>query len=55
LKASIAVLKAVGMYGNGTMNTIGEQDPEVILRQQAAAQVDRSPKCSMAALLTRAI
>ena len=27
LKASIEVLKAVGMYGDGTMNAIGEQDP----------------------------
>jgi hypothetical protein len=41
LKASIEVLKAVGMYGDGTMNAIGEQDPEKLIRQQAEAQVDR--------------
>jgi hypothetical protein len=41
LKASLDLLKAVGMYGNGTMNAIGEQDPEKLIRQQAAAQVDR--------------
>jgi hypothetical protein len=28
LKASIELLKAVGMYGDGTMNAIGEQDPD---------------------------
>jgi Homeodomain-like domain len=41
LKASIEVLKAVGMYGDGKMNAIGEQDPEKLIRQQAEAQVDR--------------
>jgi hypothetical protein len=40
LKASIELLKAVGMYGDGTMNAIGEQDPEKLIRQQAEAQVD---------------
>ena len=40
LKASIELLKAVGMYGNGTMNAIFEQDPEKLIRQQAEAQVD---------------
>ena len=41
LKASIEVLKAVGMYGDGIMNAIHEQDPEKLIRQQAEAQVDR--------------
>jgi hypothetical protein len=41
LKASIEVLKAVGMYGDGMMNAIHEQNPEVIIRHQATAQVDR--------------
>jgi hypothetical protein len=41
LKVSIELLKAVGMYGDGTMNAIGEQDPEKLIRQQAEAQVDR--------------
>ena len=41
LKSSVEVLKAVGMYGDGTMNAIGEQDPEKLIRQQAEAQVDR--------------
>jgi hypothetical protein len=41
LKASIELLKAVGMYGDGTMNAISEQDPEKLIRQQTAAQVDR--------------
>jgi hypothetical protein len=41
LKASIELLKAVGMYGEGTMNAIFEQDPEKLIRQQAEAQVDR--------------
>jgi hypothetical protein len=41
LKASIEVLKAVGMYGDDTMNAIHEQDPEKLIRQQAEAQVDR--------------
>ena len=41
LKASSEVLKAVGLYGDGTMNTIFEQDPEKLIRQQAEAQVDR--------------
>jgi hypothetical protein len=29
------------MYGNGTMNVIGERDPEKLIRRQAEAQVDR--------------
>ena len=41
LKSSIEVLKAVGMYGEGTMNAIHEQDPEKLIRRQAEAQVDR--------------
>jgi len=41
LKASIELLKAVGMYGDGTMNAIFEQDPEVIVRQQAEAELKR--------------
>ena len=32
LKASIEILKAVGMYGDGTMNAIHEQDPDVRLK-----------------------
>jgi hypothetical protein len=40
-KASIEVLKAVGMYGEGTMDEIHEQDPEQLIRQQAESQVDR--------------
>ena len=40
LKASIEVLKAVGMYGDGTMNAIHEQDPEKLIRRQAEVQVD---------------
>jgi hypothetical protein len=39
LKASLELLKAVGMYGNGTMNAIGEQDPMKVIEAQAAAQV----------------
>jgi hypothetical protein len=39
LKASIEVLKAVGMYGDGTMNAIGEQDPEKVIAAQAEAHV----------------
>jgi putative insertion element HTH domain-containing protein len=52
LKASIEVLKAVGMYGDGTMNAIGEQDPEKLIRQQAEAQVDREgvPKNTLLAM-----
>jgi hypothetical protein len=41
LKASIEILKAVGMYGDGTMNAIHEQDPDVIVRQQAEAELKR--------------
>ena len=41
LRASVEVLKAVRMYGDGTMNTIFGQDPEKLIRHQAAAQVDR--------------
>jgi hypothetical protein len=52
LKASIELLKAVGMYGDGTMNAIGEQDPEKLIRQQAEAQVDREgvPKNALLAM-----
>jgi hypothetical protein len=41
LKASIELLKAVGLYGNGTMNAIGEQDPEQLLQRQIEAQIAR--------------
>jgi hypothetical protein len=41
LKASIELLKAVGMYGEDTMNVIFEHDPEKVIRQQAEAQMDR--------------
>jgi hypothetical protein len=41
LKVSIEVLKAVGMYGDGTMNAMGEQDPERLLHAQAQAQLAR--------------
>jgi hypothetical protein len=41
VKASIEVLKAAGMYGDGTMNAIHEQDPEKLIRRQAESQVDR--------------
>jgi hypothetical protein len=53
LKASIELLKAVGMYGDGTMNTIFEQDPEKLIRQQAEAQLDRegTPKNALTAML----
>jgi hypothetical protein len=52
LKASIELLKAVGMYGDGTMNAIHEQDPEILIRQQAEAQVDREgvPKNTLLAM-----
>jgi hypothetical protein len=39
MKVSIEVLKAVGMYGDGTMNAIGEQEPERLLHAQAQAQL----------------
>jgi hypothetical protein len=53
LKVSIELLKAVGMYGDGTMNTIFEQDPEKLIRQQAEAQLDRegTPKNALTAML----
>jgi Homeodomain-like domain len=41
LRASIELLKAVGMYGNGTMNVIREQDPEQLLQRQIDAQIAR--------------
>jgi hypothetical protein len=41
LKASIEVLKAVGMYGNGTMNAIHQQDPEQLIAQEAERRVRR--------------
>jgi hypothetical protein len=52
VKVSIEILKAVGMYGNGTMNAIHEQDPEKLIRQQAEAQVDREgvPKNALLAM-----
>jgi hypothetical protein len=52
LKTSIEVLKAVGMYGDGTMNAIREQDPEKLIRQQAEVQVDREgvPKNALLAM-----
>ncbi len=52
VKVSLEILKAVGMYGNGTMNAIHEQDPEKLIRQQAEAQVDREgvPKNTLLAM-----
>jgi hypothetical protein len=41
LRASIELLKAVGMYGDGIMNAIGEQDPEQLLQRQIDAQLAR--------------
>jgi len=41
LKASIEVLKAVGMYGNATMNAIHEQDPALLIAQAAEQRVRR--------------
>jgi hypothetical protein len=41
LRASIELLKAVGMYGDGTMNAIREQDPEQLLQRQVDAQIAR--------------
>jgi transcriptional regulator with XRE-family HTH domain len=41
LRASIELLKAVGMYGDGTMNAIREQDPEQLLQQQIDEQIAR--------------
>jgi hypothetical protein len=53
LKASIEVLKAVGMYGDGTMNAIHEQDPEKLIRQQAKVQVNHegTPKNTLTAMV----
>jgi hypothetical protein len=39
LKASIEVLKAVGMCGEGTMNAIHGQDPERLIHEEAARRV----------------
>jgi hypothetical protein len=41
LKASIEVLKAVGMYGHGSMNTIHEHDPDQLIAQEAERRVRR--------------
>jgi hypothetical protein len=41
LKASIALLKAVDLYGHAAMNHITALDPETLLRRQAEAQVDK--------------
>jgi hypothetical protein len=41
LKASIALLKAVDLYGDGALHPIRELDPETLIRQQAEAQVER--------------
>jgi hypothetical protein len=41
LKASIALLKTVDLYGHGAMNRINEFDPEKLIRRQAEAQVER--------------
>jgi hypothetical protein len=41
LKASIALLKAVNLYGHGAMNHINEIDPERLIRRQAEARVER--------------
>ena len=58
LRASIELLKAVGMYGDGTMNAIREQDPEQLLQRQIDEQIAREgiPKDehdAMAQLLIR--
>jgi hypothetical protein len=53
LKASHEVLRAGALDGDGTMNAISEQDPEVILRQRAAAQLQPAA-VSRSALLARA-
>jgi hypothetical protein len=39
LKASVELLKCVGLYG--TVAPIGETDPETMLRQQVEAQLER--------------
>ena len=39
LKASIEVLKAVGMYGDGTMNAIHGHDPERLIHEEAERRV----------------
>jgi hypothetical protein len=41
LKASLALLKAVDLYGDSAINPIQALDPETLIRQQAEAQVDR--------------
>jgi hypothetical protein len=41
LKASIALLKAVDLYGDASMSHIKALDPETLIRQQAEAQVDK--------------
>jgi hypothetical protein len=53
LKASIELLKAVAMYGDGMMNAISEQDPKKVSRQQAVAQLEHegTPKSALAAML----
>jgi hypothetical protein len=44
VKASIEVLRAVGMYGNGTMNAIHEQNPEKILNAMVDQRLAREPE-----------
>jgi hypothetical protein len=39
LKASIEVLKAAGMYGDGSMNAIHGQDPERLIHEEAERRV----------------
>jgi hypothetical protein len=39
LKASIEVLKAVGMYADGTMNATHGQDPERLIHEEAVRRV----------------
>jgi hypothetical protein len=41
LKASIALLKAVDLYGNGATNPTQALDPETLIRRQAEAQADK--------------
>jgi hypothetical protein len=55
LKASIEVLTAAGMYGEGMVNAIHEQNPEKLIRQQAEAQVDREgvPRNTLLAMTER--
>jgi hypothetical protein len=39
VRASIELLKCVGLFGNGTMNAIGEQDPHKLLEDLADQRI----------------